>query len=352
MKASISETELLQIIHQANADLLGKASWQTTALDLSTMRTLPLVYVKHLALFEDHQICLGIDDLPEDLAHALAQLPFSLDFPNLKTLEPRAAESLGQCKATWLSLSGLESISPEAIRALLVNFKEMLSLGLTELSEEVAKEFVGISLGTLDFVRLKAMSKEVAFWLNQTHAILHFEALESLAPDAAEILLRGLHHPVDFEKLDISTPELAMAIAQHSSDLHLSGVSHLTPDIAEVLMGHKGYFMSLYGIKKIDAKTAEKLRLYGAGEEREITPHVSLGLEEIDADTARVFAQIENVLCLHGVKSISDDVANVLSTAKCTAINLNEEVAMSEFARDAVFKFRGELSIRDGVTNL
>jgi hypothetical protein len=344
----ISEADLITLIDRANRDHSTNSSLEENGLDLSNLRTLTLQSCDSIKLYQGGSIILGTDELSEDVAMELAKMSFNLCFPNLKTLELGAATQIGYFKGNFLTFSGLESISPEAINALLLNFNEWLSLGLFELTADIARELGAANFCGLEFTRLKTLSLDAAFWLSNGQAILTFSALESISPEAAEILLFNYNDPVSFEKLQIDTMELAKAIANHPHELYLDGVSYLSPEIAEKLMAHKGYFMSLSSVKKIDLGTAEKL--VQCENERKIGRHFSLGLEEIDVDVATVFSTLENILCLSSLISMSDEVALILSKAKCKSFNLSDEIEMSPFARKLIFSFPGNLSIRDHVT--
>jgi hypothetical protein len=343
----ISETDLIPIIDRANRDHSTDSSLEENGLNLSNLRTLTLQSCDSIKLYQGGSIILGTDELSKDVATELATMSFNLCFPNLKTLEFGAATQIGYFKGNFLTFSGLESISPEAINALLLNFNEWLSLGLLDLTSDIARELGAANLCSLEFTRLQTLSIDAASWLNKAQTILTFSALESISPEAAEMLLLNHNDPVSFEKLQIDTVELAKAIANHPHELYLDGASYLSAEVAEKLMAHKGYFMSLSSVKKISVEAAEKLVQYE--NERKIGRHFSLGLEEIDADVATAFSMLENILCLSSLLSMSDEVALILSKAKCKSFNLSDEIEMSPFARKLIFSFPGNLSIRDHV---
>lgn len=344
----IPDADLMDVIHQANRDHASDNPVQYTGLNLSNLRGFTRESVDAIKAYQGYFAIFGVDTLHGDIAAELANVAFDIEFVNLKTLELDAATQLGFFKGDCLSFLGMESISPDALGALLHNFKGRLALGLMELTVNIARELAQAHRDSVTyFTRLKSLSVEAAFWLNKSQSSLSFDVLDSITPEAARVLVHNYHHSIGFHALRIDTIELAKAIAIHPDDLILDGIADLNHEIAEVLMTHKGQHLSLRGVKKIDLKTAEILVRYEEGEKN--TKYLSLALEEIDADVAAVFSKADRGLRFGCLRSISDDVALILSKSPCNELILNDEIKMSESARELIFNFNGHFNLRDEV---
>lgn len=343
---NIPDVDLMDVIHQANRDHVSDSPRGSTGLNLSNLRGFTRESVDAIKAYQGYFAIFGVDTLHGDVAAELANVAFDIDFVNLKTLELDAAKQLGFFKGDCLSFLGMESISPDALGALLHNFKGRLALGLMELTVDIARELAQAHRDSVTyFTRLKSISVEAAFWLNKSQSSLSFDVLESITPEAARVLLHNYHHSIGFHALKIDTIELAKAIAIHPDDLILDGITYLNHEIAEVLMTHKGQHLSLRGIKKIDLKTAEIFVRYEEGEEN--TKYLSLALEEIDADVATVFSKADRSHYLGSLRTMSDDVALILSKSKFSDLVLINTIEMSESARNMISNFAGDLHFLD-----
>lgn len=228
-------------------------------LDLSTQKTITSLALESIRQFQGDNIKIGVDELNDELAASLALVSCCVDFVELKVLDLNAAMRLTHFNGYWVSFSALETISPDALKALLAHFNHSLTLGLPQLTCELSRVLSEAVLDVLEFSRLTTISSEAAYRLNKSNTILRFETLETLPAETATVLLNELLYTVDFEKLQVDSLALASALAKHRGDLFLHGVRDLPPEIAERLFQHQGEFLALAGLKAISIETARKI---------------------------------------------------------------------------------------------
>lgn len=314
-------------------------------LDLSTQRNLTSLELESIRQFQGDNIKIRVDELNDELAATLASVSCGMDFVALKDLDLNAAMHLTHFKGYWLNFSALESISPDAFKALLAHFKQTLTLGLPHLTCELSRVLSEADLEALEFSRLITISSETAYWLNKSNARLEFAALETLSAETAAVLLNELLRTVVFEKLQVDSVELASALATHRSDLYLDGVRDLQPKIAERLFQHQGELLALTGLKAISLETARKIAL--CEEQNTNLGSLWLGLETLDIETAELLANIKRGICFMSLSEMSEDVARILSTAKCRFLTFNNNIKLTQSAKDVLFAFPRSLSLRD-----
>lgn len=314
-------------------------------LDLSTQKTITSLELESIRQFHGDNIMIGVDELNEELAATLASVSCCLDFVALKDLDLIAATHITHFKGYWLNFSALETISPDALQALLAHFNQSLTLGLPQLTCELSRVLSEAVLDVLDFSRLTNISSEAAYWLNKSNAILHFEALETLSAETAAVLLNELDRTVAFEKLQVDSLALASALATHRGDLFLHGVRDLQPEIAERLFQHQGEFLALTGLKAISLETARKIE--HCEENNTNLGSLWLGLETLDNEIAELLAKLKRGICFTGLSEMSEDVARILSTAKCRFLTFNNNIKLTQSAKDVLFAFPRSLSLRN-----
>ncbi|WP_395004639.1 hypothetical protein [Undibacterium sp.] len=314
-------------------------------LDLSTQKSLTSLELESIRQFQGDNIKIGVDELNEELAASLASISCCVDFVALKDLNLNAARHLTHFKGYWLNFSALESISPDALKALLAHFKQALTLGLPHLTCELSKVLSESNLEALEFSRLITISSETAYWLSKSNARLEFVVLEALSGETAAVLLNELRSTVVFEKLQVDSLELASAFATHRGDLLLDGVRDLQPEIAERLFQYQGELLALTGLKAISLETARKIAL--CEEQNTNLGSLWLGLETLDNETAELLANLKRGICFMSLSEMSEDVGRILSTAKCKFLTFNNNIKLTQSAKDVLFAFPRNLSLRD-----
>ncbi len=314
-------------------------------LDLSAQKNLTSLALESIRQFQGDSIKIGVDELNGELAASLASVSCCVNFVALKDLGLNAATHLTHFQGYWLNFSALESISPAALKVLLAHFKQSLTLGLPQLSCELSRVLSEADLDILEFSRLMTISSDVAYWLNKSKAILHFEALETLSAETATVFLNELRCTVDFENLQVDSLTLASALATHRGDLFLHGVRDLPPEIAERIFQHQGEFLALTGLKAISLETARKIA--HCEENNTNLGSLWLGLETLDNDTAALLANLKCGICFTSLSEMSEDVAQILSTAKCKWITFNNHIKLTRSAKDVLFAFPRNLNLRD-----
>ncbi len=329
--------------HDSNAT--STPLFEFVQLDLSTQKSLTSLELESIRQFQGDNIKIGVDELNEELAASLASISCCVDFVALKDLNLNAARHLTHFKGYWLNFSALESISPDALKALLAHFKQALTLGLPHLTCELSKVLSESNLEALEFSRLITISSETAYWLSKSNARLEFVVLEALSGETAAVLLNELRSTVVFEKLQVDSLELASAFATHRGDLLLDGVRDLQPEIAERLFQYQGELLALTGLKAISLETARKIAL--CEEQNTNLGSLWLGLETLDNETAELLANLKRGICFMSLSEMSEDVGRILSTAKCKFLTFNNNIKLTQSAKDVLFAFPRNLSLRD-----
>lgn len=333
-----------------DSDATSIPRFEFVELDLSTQKTITSLELESIRQFQGDNIKIGVDELNEELAASLVSVTCCVDFVALKDLDLNAAMHLTHFKGCGLDFTGLETISPDALKALVAHFKQSLTLGLHQLTCEQSKVLSEAGLNSLAFSRLTTISSEAAYWLHKSNATLLFEALETLSAETAAVLLNEFHGIVAFEKLQVNSVELASALATHHSDLYLDGVRELLPEIAERLFQHQGELLALTGLKAISLETARKIT-HG---EKSCTNLSSLwlGLETLDNETAELLANLKRGISFFYLSEMSEDIARIFSTARCTWLNFNNDIKLDQSAKEALFAFPRDLNLRDNICNL
>jgi hypothetical protein len=224
-----------------------------------------------------------------------------------------------------------------------------------------------------------------------------FDALTSLSPEAAEVLVKPAVN-LSFNSLTDLSPETAKVLATHaastpfgSADLRLGGLKRLSPQAAEALAAHQGMVL-LYGLEKLDSvPLAQKLaRQWGELRLglRELSPEIAAELakhrgtevskkegpqhridravsvlridrlQSITPETAEALAAHEGVLVLNDLVSLDPQVATALAKRvgnrklnRPGTLVLNGLESISPQAAAAIAPFSGELVLK-GITKL
>jgi hypothetical protein len=175
------------------------------------------------------------------------------------------------------------------------------------------------------------MEKKPATLYSIDGAFANFDALTTLTPEVAEVLVKH-EGSLSFNSLANLTPETAAVLAKHApvkqfgyADLRLNGLKTISPKAAEALAAHQGKVL-IYSLEKIDSiPLAQKLsRQWGELRlgVRELSPPIAAELAKhrgTDEDRTRpgvIFRRQDgaaSVLRLDNITSLSPETAEALA---------------------------------------
>ena len=225
-------------------------------------------------------------------------------------------------------------------------------------------------------------------------AFLSFDALATLPPEVAEVLL-GIEGALSFNALTELSPETAAALAKHTpsksfgfADLRLNGLKSISTAAAEALAAHQGKVL-LHSLERLDSVPLAQKLARQWGELRlglkELSPEIAAGLakhrgteedksrpgvvfrridgaasvlrldalESLSTETAEALAAHEGVLVLNGLASLDPTVAASLAkrtgnskTKRDGTLVLNGLASLSTESAAALAAFPGELVLK------
>ncbi len=163
----------------------------------------------------------GVTTLSGVAAARLSAHESDLYLEKLATLPEDVAEGLGRFggykyNTHILYLSGVEDLSAESAKKLVYNPYKKLSLGLKNISDEVA-EHLGKLKGDLHLESLTEISLEVAEGLSHIEGTLVLSGLTSISVDMAKKLAK-VKGALNLQGLKELTPEVATALATHTDE--------------------------------------------------------------------------------------------------------------------------------------
>jgi len=238
------------------------------------------------------------------------------------------------------------------------------------------------------------MEKKPATLYSIDGAFANFDALTTLTPEVAEVLVKH-EGSLSFNSLTNLTPETAAVLAKHApvkqfgyADLRLNGLKTLSPKAAEALAAHQGKVL-LYSLEKLDSiPLAQKLaRQWGELRlgVRELSPPIAAELAKhrgtdedktrpgvifrrqdgaasvlridnitsLSPETAEALAAHEGLLVLNGLTSLPPAVAASLAkrtgnskTKRTGTLVLNGLETLSTESAAALAAFTGELVLK------
>ncbi len=192
------------------------------------------------------------------------------------------------------NIQQLKSLIPEAARGLIEQERrlELLSLGISELSEEVARELIKYKGDILLLNNVKELTPETAAALSLFKGVkLGLNGLKKISPDVLKglapykgiLLLESLEdlgidrkNKLQAEKIfkllktsklclngiKKSSLQMLRIIAKIPGELELNGIRQLSPSEAAGLVSHKGKHLKLRGLTAITAPLARILVKY------------------------------------------------------------------------------------------
>ena len=303
----------------SDGKLAALAEFKGSGLGLGGVTALSPELAKRLATTFATKF-LYLDDVTElspEAAVALAGFPGVVSLDGLTALSPELIRALGDSRKR--SLKGVTSLSPEAAAALLESFPGGdLTLNLTSLSADTAKELAKVQYNSLFLPRLTEISDEAAAALGTgTYTSLWLSGLTDLSPEAAQGLAaikgRTLGPTLRLESLRSLSPEAARALAASNlTYLELSSLTTLSAGTAEALVGSKAFNGSLPGLTTLSADVAAALGKF-AGNKSGGNKLNLFGLTTLDAEAARGLAAFQGELELDGLTEIGAEAAAALA---------------------------------------
>ena len=228
----------------------------------------------------EHLTFTNLETLSPEVAAVLAKHPENLSFPAVKQISTETAKALAAKEYVWISLDGLEEMSPEVARELAAakcalrvgditpeiakifgNREGTTSLGLSSINPDVAAALSKHN-GWLSLHNLRTIDADSAATLAQNKHWLSLNVLTSLTPDVAEALGKFDGKTLDLNGLpsiDVeSATKLSTARCQ-GGGLYLNGLTTISPEIVNVLANGNSRTLSFQGLKQVDAKTKQAL---------------------------------------------------------------------------------------------
>ena len=189
------------------------------------------------------------------------------------------------------------------------------------------------------------MEKKPATLYSIDGAFANFDALTTLTPEVAEVLVKH-EGSLSFNSLTNLTPETAAVLAKHApvkqfgyADLRLNGLKTLSPKTAEALAAHQGKVL-LYSLEKLDSVPLAQKLARQWGELRlgvqDLSPQIAAelakhrGTEEDKTRPGVIFRRQDgaaSVLRLDNIASLTPETAEALSAHEGVLV-LNDLTAL------------------------
>ena len=225
-------------------------------------------------------------------------------FLGVTSISVAAAENLASHKHS-LFLPGIEYLAAEEAEALALHEGQLFLDGIKSLSESAAAG-LGLRNGYLSLAGLDELTDEAMKHLSNHRGFLDLRDLHQLSLESAAALSthRGGLDLSEVSRLeDIET---AKYLAQTQGALHLDDLNRITFAVAHELSKHVGP-LTLNDLREPSAKTLEALSQH--------TTYLQLNRVLIlTQQGAKAMADNhKGVLCMDGIQSLSDEVAEVLA---------------------------------------
>jgi len=308
--------------------------------------------------------------LTKEIAQQHLKNSWSTRLDGFNSADPEAIEVLSKEKGD-LVLRGLRSLTPE-IAELLADHRGMLWLdGIEEVSEPVAAPLARHE-GGLSLSGLRSLSGSVAASLAHSQGMLGLSGLRELSDADAKTLVvhKGL---LMLDGLEIVSDALAETLSEHEGGLCL-GAKTLSDRAAEFLSKTRGELQmwklaslsdspaqlgllekltmneenvaALPGLLSLSDAAAEFLANFDG-------QIILNSIESLSGPAGKLIEKIydqEDGICLAGLRSLPDDVAEKLSK-RGVALDLSGLQSLSDGAAAALSSHEGDLNL-SGLKNL
>jgi len=295
----------------------------------------------------------GLTRVTPGVARVLAGRSESLCLRRLRSLDAESAAALATHKGPVLEFDALESLSPEAARALtafngrldmdspvdipaeiiaiLATHRSWLDLGIETLSPEVATVLArhrgGLGLGSvtsltpaaarglaaapgaIQLYRLATLDAETAAALATHRGDLDIPNLKSLPAEAARALM-NLEGALNLDRLPAVDPALAQVLAsRRGGPLLVKSQYELSPEVAEVLARNPNIRFPYWKLRSLTPEAAAGLAQW--------PEDLSLGCEAITPEAAAALAPHGKDLRLPGITAL--DAPDAVAVARALA---------------------------------
>lgn len=295
-------------------------------------------------------LTLGVEDLPGDIARALAAHRGELELPRLKSLSDEAAKALGNHHGD-LILSAVTDISDHGIVSLARLPRGGVALGVRELTVPSARALSRIH-GAIELENLESLDEPVAAALSTNTEEMRL-MLASLSSGAAGALARthakidlwyaryggGGRPPLRFDAV------AAERLARYAGDLYLpiSVPAGDRPKIIDSLAHHRGPTLSLI----LDGPlTLEEARSLGRHTGR-LTLEIRLESDVVPFDGAAAMELARHqgplVICCRG--TLSEEAASALAMHSHGSLTVKWLAKLTTNVAAALGQHKGPISV-------
>jgi tetratricopeptide (TPR) repeat protein len=241
--------------------------------------------------------------------------------PEQKMEAERRKKALTE-KITAGKTQEIESLTEAAAVEVIEKFKgDHLVLGLTSINEGVARELAKFKGSKISLKSIETLDEASARELAEFKGEIEFgdvvltheskEIWERVRPKSRKEIFRKALETGNLWQIEELNPQEAreLAAAHNGGFLSLDGLKTLDAATAKEFAAHKG-FLSLSGLETLDAATAKELAAHNGG-------FLSLdGLKTLDVAVAKELAAHEGTLYLGGLKTLDVAVAKELAAHK------------------------------------
>ena len=265
------------------------------------------------------------------LALATRDGPLKLD--GLRELTTAAARALAIHRDN-LRMNGVVGITDETAAALGQHQGDWLSLdGLLELSAKSAAELAKHRGGWLSLNGVRQLNEPAAAALAGYPGGLSLNGVTSLSEKACALLAKHSGGVLHLNGLTQLTDGCAAALAKHRHKLHLGGVCELLPSAAQLLAKHSED-LHLNGLEQLSVGTAAALATHKGK---------WLGLNNLIAisdEAAEALAAHPGKLELNGLEYLSEESAEAFAKHQ-NRLEMNGLKVISDQAAEALARHRG-----------
>ena len=203
---------------------------------------------------------------------------------------------------------------------------------------------IGDSLESID-VTIHVTPKIEDFLAEHMNLILH-ERVSAINPKTAEVIVRYAGKSLQIPRITTLSQEIARHLARYKGRLSLNGLTSISAKVAEAFSDFNGTELSMTNLKIIPFNYLQLLpedKIFVSK-----TFEASFSIEDAVQLKEEVNRNIDKVICLKHVKSLSTATANLLAEIQ-SALYLNAINHINEDVAQALSKHNGSLLSLDGL---
>jgi hypothetical protein len=226
----------------------------------------------------------GLESISPDIAEAFAGAEY-LGLQGVEQLDQHTATILSACRG--LNLSGLTSIAPEVLGAL-VNVPELRLNGLSKVDLSLAR-VLSAHRGELNLFGIKCISPQLVQVLRKHHGPVML-GIEKLNAQVADWYVQSHRDALGLSTINSMTNKAAEVLGRFRGDVTLYALPSLSPTQAQSL-ARIGGCLHLPAVRSIDVEVATAISHCRGG-------LILDGLLDIDTAVARELAKTQGDLTL------------------------------------------------------